>query len=102
MAPRIPERTFQTQVRSLARLLGWIPYHTFDSRRSDQGFPDLVLVRDRVVFAELKTPKGRLSSHQEIWLEALRNAGAEVYVWRPGDLEEIQKVLSRRSIKEAE
>lgn len=51
--PRLPtsprwvrERDFQAAVMELARLLGWRVYHTWDSRKSEPGFPDLVLVRD--------------------------------------------------------
>src|SRR5688572_19177552 len=39
------ERAFQAQVVKYARLMGWTAYHTHDSRRSQAGFPDLVLVR---------------------------------------------------------
>jgi hypothetical protein len=39
---------------SLVHLLGWRVYHTWDSRKSEPDFPDLVLVRDRVMFAELQ------------------------------------------------
>jgi len=79
-----------------ARLCGWLVYHTFNSSKSDPGFPDLVLVRDgRIVYAELKTEKGRLTKHQRDWLKALDDAGQEVYVWRPSDWDHgrIQEVL---------
>lgn len=93
----LTEKEWQAQVLELAARLGWRKaYHTYDSRRSHSGFPDLVLVRDRVVFAELKREKGKLSDAQEQWIAALHAAGAEIYVWRPGDLEDIAKVLMRR------
>ena len=81
------EREFQSQVVSLAKRLGYSVYHTYDSRRSEPGFPDLVCVRDRVIFVELKTEKGRLSAAQRTWIERLANADAEIYVWRPGGLD---------------
>jgi hypothetical protein len=50
------------------------------------GFPDLVLVRGpRLVFVELKSQVGRLTKEQLRWQEALLEAGAEHYVWRPMD-----------------
>lgn len=76
-------------VRQLARLRGWRCYHTHDSRRSEPGFPDLVLVHAghrRLVFAELKTETGRLSAEQRAWLADLDAVGAEAHVWRPADL----------------
>src|SRR5690349_1877599 len=89
------EKAFQTMVLDLARLLGWRSYHTFDSRRSAPGFPDLVLVRrERLVFAELKRETGAASAAQREWLEALDRTPAEAYLWRPADLPEITEVLS--------
>ena len=93
----LTEKQWQQQVVSLARQTGWNRiYHTHDSRRSAHGFPDLVLVRDRVIFAELKTEKGKLSDAQQAWLDALRAAGAEAYIWRPSDLEQVAQILTRR------
>ncbi len=89
------EKTFQAQVLQLARLSGWVCYHTHDSRRSAAGFPDLVLVRPPVVvFAELKSESGKLRSEQEAWLEALRKCpGVMARLWRPGDWPEIESML---------
>lgn len=77
----------------LAKVLGWHVAHFRPARtkhgwstamQGHKGFPDLVLARSgRVVFAECKSEKGRLSDEQVSWLDAL--AGAEVYVWRPAD-----------------
>jgi hypothetical protein len=76
-------------------------YHTHDSRRSQAGFPDLVLVRPpRLIFAELKTAKGRVSPAQGEWLEDLGHVASkvgpriEVAVWRPDDLQRIAEVLA--------
>lgn len=91
------EKHLLSQVRDLARICGWMTYHHPYSLGADPGFPDLVLVRDRVIFAELKGPRGRLSPQQEKWLDALKDAGAEVYIWYPEDLEKAAKVLSPRT-----
>ena len=88
------ERQFQTRVLRIAKQFGWITYHTHDSRRSDPGFPDLVLVRDRVLFRELKTETGRISEPQKAWGQALKRAGADFKIWRPGDMPVIIKELS--------
>ena len=90
------ERVFQNHVVRMARALGWKVYHTHDSRRSAPGFPDLCMVRERVVFAELKTNTGRVSSAQREWEDALRSAGAEHWVWRPDDLHLIERTLKER------
>lgn len=90
----VTERQFLAQVRDLARLCGWRSYHTFDSRRSDEGFPDLLLVRgERAVAAELKTMRGRTTPKQVEWLAALDGATVESHLWRPSNLHEIKDVL---------
>lgn len=90
------EAQWQATVLDLAHTLSWLTYHTHDSRRSPFGFPDLVMVRDRVIFAELKAQRGTLTDDQWSWLATLRSAGAEMYVWRPRDWDEVERTLTRR------
>lgn len=97
VASKMPEKELQAQVIEMGKAHRWMVYFTHDSRRSPGGFPDLVLVRkDRLVFAELKTMKGRFRPGQWEWLNCLDNH-AEVYVWRPIDLlaGRINDVLSK-------
>ena len=83
------------EVVDTAQLGGWLVYHTYDSRRSQAGFPDLVMVRSgRVIFAELKAEKGRIRPEQQMWLDELKKSDAvETYLWRPSDSEMMQKTL---------
>jgi len=98
------ERHFQQQVIHLAHLCGWRVAHfrPAQNARGDwrtavaadgRGFPDLVLARDRIIFAELKTATGRLSPHQKAWRLALTTSGAEYHLWRPEDFDAIQEAL---------
>ncbi len=83
--------------RGLAGSLGWaLTYHVRYTQGSPAGFPDQVLIRDRIIFAELKREKGRPTAHQIEYLDGLAKAGGEVYVWRPSDLDEAARVLSKR------
>ena len=74
----------------------------------NKGSPDIIAVRgNRLLFAELKSDEGKLSLEQEEWLAALkachifvgldeRNNALylpEVYLWKPEDIDEIQKIL---------
>ena len=95
--PNVPEKDFQQMVLEVARACGWLSYHTYDSRRSDPGFPDLCLVRGtRLVYAELKTVKGKLRDAQKEWLARLSEVPCvEVYVWRPPDWDAIVGILNR-------
>ena len=92
------EKDFQQAVRDLAALLGWAVWCTWDSRRSPAGEPDLRMVRPpRVIFAELKTEKGRLTQMQSTAGELLAGCpGVEYYLWRPGDWDEIGEILNGR------
>lgn len=89
------EAAVQRTIVDLATTLRWRSYHTYDSRRSAGGYPDLTLARDRVVFAELKRQGEKPRADQVEWLDALAGGGGEVYLWRLGDFEEIKRVLSR-------
>jgi hypothetical protein len=88
-AVQMTEQALQDAVLELAQRLGWLAYHTHDSRRSQPGFPDLVLVNTRarrLLFVELKRATGRLSPTQRQWLDALAATGATAHIWRPSDL----------------
>ncbi len=89
----ISEKSWHETVVATAKAFGWRVYHTHDSRRSEAGFPDLVMARERVIFAELKTERGRLTAAQEAWLEALAAAGAATYCWRPSDWPAVEAEL---------
>jgi hypothetical protein len=98
------ERSFQVSVVTLARLRGWRLAHfraawTPNGYRvamsGDIGYPDLTMTRDgRLIFAELKTTTGRLRPDQVLWINALRETLAEVYVWTPASWSEIEHVLA--------
>lgn len=89
------ERELQDAVIEAARLLGWRVAHFRPAltkhgwrtpvQADGKGFPDLVLARDRVIYAELKTAAGRLTPEQQQWRHALLEAGEEVYLWQPDD-----------------
>ncbi len=78
------ERQLLDAVREACRWAGLLAYHTFNSRRSEPGFPDLVIVGPAgVIFRELKAERGRLTADQRTWLDQLTEAGADAAVWRP-------------------
>lgn len=89
------EAQLQAAVVDMARTFGWRVAHFRPARTAKgwrtavgydgAGFPDLVLVRDRVVFVELKGAGGRLRDEQNEWRSALERSGAEWHLWGPGD-----------------
>ena len=62
------------------------------------GWPDLAICgHGRLLFVETKVGKNTLSAEQAAWLEALRAAGQEAYVWteHEWDSGEIEACLKR-------
>ena len=96
---KISEKKFLQQVIELAKIYHWEYYHTFDSRHSAAGFPDLILIRvegkGRIVVAECKAGKGKVTVFQEKWLQMFKECGIEAHVWRPSQWEEIVDCLKR-------
>lgn len=113
--PRLTEAEWQVQVCQIAELRGWAWVHfpTVTTARKGRGgmlryvhetpyqgplgpgWVDLVLMRDRTLFVELKADGRYPEPHQRAMHDQARRAGCEVYVWRPRDLDEVVAVLSR-------
>jgi len=92
----ISEKDWAQTVVEYAELMGWLVYRTWNSLHSPAGYPDLTLVRERVVWAELKSGDGIVTTAQWDWHYALKQAGQEAYIWRPADWEYgVQRVLGR-------
>ena len=111
-ADRLPvsERAWQGTVVAAAKALGWEVYHTRFSLASERGWPDLALARYRpdgvtvrLVFAELKSERGKLSPAQFRWLSLLGDCpGVECYVWRPSQWDEVERVLKGEGVDDAD
>ena len=92
------EKDFQERVCHLARLYHWRIYSIPDSRRvSLAGYPDLTMwnvEQKRLIFAELKREKGKVSESQKVVLsELVQIPHCEVYVWRPSDWDLIIEIM---------
>lgn len=92
------EKEFQAAVVKEAKRLGWLIYHTYDSRRSKEGFPDLCMVKPpRVVFVELKTDakSSQPTAKQKEWLTALKKSDElHTDLWRPADYDDAIEFLT--------
>jgi len=92
------ELDFQSVIIAEAKRLGYLVYHTHDSRRSEPGFPDLVMVapKFKLVFAiELKTDRPKLKPEQQAWLDRLDNCHVLAECWRPKDRGHAFELLRR-------
>jgi len=104
LAKQISEADFQRQVIASAKAAGWLVQHARAAYNKSgrvstpiqghAGYPDLTLLRDRLVLVELKKVGAYPSPDQRVWHERLRAAGAEFYIWRPTDWVQIDEVLA--------
>ena len=96
----ISEEILLQQVRAVARKYSYLAYHTRDSRRSDKGFPDLVLSDGRrLLFIECKSQQGKLTGDQAQWLNLLAHTGkCETYIIRPSDLASLERLFTEEAL----
>ena len=86
LAKAMTEKELQQDVTDLAKALNWLVYHTWNSKHSASGYPDLVMLRGaRGIAVELKREGKDVTPAQEKWLEAYALAGFWADVWRPRD-----------------
>ena len=95
----ISEKEFSETVRRMATLFGWKVFCTWNSQNSPAGEPDLRLLRyPREIWAELKREDGKVTPDQEKALDLLTEyPSKEVYLWRPRDLDQIERILSQEA-----
>lgn len=91
------EAELQRGLVEAARALGYLVFHATVARRSETGFPDLLIVgHGRVLAWECKTERGRVRPAsvtrrgrylpgQMDWIEAFRAAGIDARIVRPSD-----------------
>ena len=101
----LTEKELTADVIAMARLFGWRIAHfrSVETKRQGwqtpvqgdgKGFPDLCLVRERVIFIELKVGKNKLAPEQETWRDWIIASGGEWHLitdkgWLDGQAEEI-------------
>lgn len=110
-------KKLQKGIIDTARRLGWRVAHfpTIQDFRGTwrtpvaadgKGFPDLLLVRDRVIVREVKGDGDKLNPAQTLWLTAFRLAGADAGVWAPkhwldgGIEDELRQRLPRPDLRD--
>jgi hypothetical protein len=103
-AVAIAEIDLQHEVMGLCRDLGLYHYHPWTSVNSAAGWPDSVIIGNRVLFRELKSQSGRLTREQAEVGRKLKAAGQNWRVWRPSDLlsGQIAKELTEVAAVQAE
>lgn len=96
-ASELRERDLQKQVRAMLDQFGWMTAVTWTSIHSPRGWPDIFAVRGAAFVAiELKAEKGKVSEHQQAWLDALAQLPGAAFVgvvrppqWFAGELDAV-------------
>jgi hypothetical protein len=99
-SPPMTEAQLQRRVREVTKQLGYLHYHTSNSRKSERGFPDSLVVHPSggTLWAlELKVERAIPTREQQSWLTALRQVTrVEAGVCYPQDLESVvQQFIAR-------
>lgn len=93
------EDALTKSVLELAERYGWmLRYHTHDSRKSGEGFPDWVFVKpSRLVALELKGARTPVTPEQVRWIALLGTIpGVDAAIIRPSDLQHAADLLGPR------
>lgn len=78
--------SLEAHVRRLMKDLGLDGFHVRNSIGSRRGFPDWEIWGTSVLWRELKSERGRLSTDQRRVGSLITRAGGDWAVWRPRDL----------------
>jgi hypothetical protein len=79
--------SLDAHVRRLMTDLGLFGYHPRNSKGSQAGWPDWVIIgRAGILYRELKTESGTVSPEQRHVGELITRAGGNWAVWRPRHL----------------
>jgi hypothetical protein len=97
------ERDIQESIRQAAKDFGWSSlgggffYHTWNSQKSEKGFPDIVMSNgSHLIVAEVKRnkPHGKVTPEQRAILDILSEHIPLTFLWREDDLQEAYEVLA--------
>lgn len=91
---KLPESQIQSLIIQMLRQFGWFVVKIHQSLGSYKGIADLYALKDgRNIWIEVKTPRGRLSEHQERFRDDVGAHGGEFIVAR--GIDDIEFLLKR-------
>lgn len=84
------------EILSLCHEHGVLVHHCYNSRLCiGDGYPDLILIgKHSILFTELKTEGGNLTSSQTTWRYRITAAGGKWVIWRPSDLDHAESIIA--------
>jgi hypothetical protein len=87
-----PENIIKKQIKDYLNVRGWFNFPVLQGLGSHPGIPDRIAIKDgRVLFIEIKSPRGNLSEPQKKFGETIRIHGGHYIVAR--GFEDIHKAI---------
>ena len=81
--PMPSETDIKQQIKAYLRYRGWFVFHILQGVGAYKGISDLIALRQgRVLFIEVKTPRGKQSEEQIMFENAIRSSGGEYILAR--------------------
>lgn len=92
-----PESTLKAAVKEYLNITGWFCFPILQGLGAYKGISDLIALKEgKVLFIELKSPKGKLSPYQEAFKQAVESYGGAYIVVRSVD--DLMELSQERSI----
>lgn len=78
-----PETIIKRTIKQYLGYQGWFNFPILQGIGSHRGICDIIAAKNGVtLYIEIKTPKGKLSTHQEIFKDSIERAGCVFVVVR--------------------
>ena len=92
-----PETAIKKSIKYILNLHGWFNFPILQGMGAYPGIADMIAVKDgRVLFLEVKTPKGRQSDKQILFGSRVNGHGGEYHVVR--SVEDVARIIGVRII----
>lgn len=99
--PKIKESDIQRDIKTFLQYRGWFVVKIHQSMGSYKGIADLYCLKNGLsVWVEVKTPKGRMSEHQERFKDDVEQNGGHYIVAR--GIDDVSNLQAEIEIREME
>ena len=89
---KISENDIKRAVKDYLSIRGYFHFHILQGLGAYKGIPDIIAIKNnRVLFLEIKRPKGKQSEHQKNFQLFIEGHGGEYYIVR--SLDDLIKII---------
>jgi len=91
-----PETALKRQIRDYLRLKGWFVFHVLQGLGAYRGISDMIALKaGRVVFLEVKSPRGKQNENQRKFQQDVEDHGGEYWL-----VKSLDDVIEREKVGE--